>query len=63
MIWNFLVKSNDLLNGYGPKQGFEGPFIVGANVLYYDTKEKKYWDPKTDMYVRNDEYFRMAGLI
>ena len=41
----------------------EGPFLVAGRILYYDPKEGKYWDPKTDFYVPHDEYFRMVGLM
>ena len=45
-------------------EGLEGPFrMKNGQVLYYDPKEGKYWDPKTDFYVPHDEYFRLVGLI
>ena len=37
------------------EQGLEGPFSFGDWVLYYDAKEGKYYDSRTDMYVTSDE--------
>jgi len=37
-------------------QGLEGPFRQqSGHVLYYDTKQGKYYDPSRDMYVEDDE--------
>ena len=56
MAYVVLGKTEELLKGYGPRKGLEGPFIfAGGRVLYYDTKEGAYWDPKTDFYVEQDE--------
>lgn len=39
-----------------PRRGLEGPFVyVNGRILYYDPKEGKYWDPKTDFYVSQEE--------
>ena len=41
---------------YGPRKGLEGPFhYANGRVLYYDTKEGQYWDPRTDFYVDQEE--------
>jgi len=40
---------------YGPRKGLEGPFNFSGRVLYYDTKEGQYYDPKTDFYVEQSE--------
>ncbi len=49
---------------YGPRKGLEGPFHFGnGRVLYYDAKEGKYWDPKTDFYLENDEVSDLQGLL
>lgn len=41
-------------------EGLEGPFkFKNGSILYYDPKEGKYYDPKTDLFVSNEE---MAGL-
>lgn len=46
---------NDVLAGYGARKGLEGPFNIGGRVLYYDNKQGRYYDPKTDFYVEQDE--------
>jgi len=39
-----------------PRKGLEGPFFyVTGQVLYYDPKAGKYWDPTTDFYVSQEE--------
>lgn len=39
-----------------PRKGLEGPFFyVTGEVLYYDPKEGRYWDPTTDFYKTNEE--------
>ncbi len=48
---------------YGPRKGLEGPYNFNGRVLYYDNKEGKYWDPRTDFYVSHSEYFQMVGLL
>lgn len=41
---------------YGPRKGLEGPWQFGpGRVLYYDPAEGKYYDPRTDFYVEQDE--------
>ena len=37
--------------GYGPRDGLEGPFNFGGRVLYYDPAEGKHYDPKQDFYI------------
>jgi hypothetical protein len=51
------------IDGYGPRKGLEGPFNFNGRVLYYDPKEGKYYDPRTDFYVPHSEYFEMVGLM
>lgn len=56
MGYRVLGKTADLLQGYGPRKGLEGPFIyAGGRILYYDPRAGQYWDPKTDFYVAQDE--------
>lgn len=56
MGYRVLGKVEDIYQGYGPRKGLEGPFpFAGGVILYYDPKEGKYWDPKTDFYV-DQEY-------
>ena len=59
----FKILPKQDMQGYGPIPKLEGPFNFNGWILYYDPKEGKYWDPKTDFYVPHDEYFRMVGLI
>lgn len=38
-------------------QGLEGPFKLKSGlVVYYDKKEGKYYNPKTDIYLSVEEY-------
>lgn len=48
-------------NEFGPRDGLEGPFSFNSRVLYYDTKEGKYYDPLTDFYLSYDEFFAIKG--
>ena len=41
---------------YTERPGLEGPFFYpNGQVLYYDPKEGKYYDPTTDFYVEQAE--------
>lgn len=56
MGYRVLGKTEDVMQGYGPRKGLEGPFVyANRRILYYDTKEGQYWDPKTDWYVSAEE--------
>jgi hypothetical protein len=49
---------------YGPRKGLEGPFTYGnGRILYYDPVEGQYWDPRTDIYLDNDELMDLQGLL
>jgi hypothetical protein len=49
---------------YGPRPGLEGPFHYPSGaVLYYDPREGRYWDPRTDFYVDNEEVDRLQRQI
>ena len=63
MGYKVLGLFNDVMQGYKPIKGLEGPMNFNGRVLYYDPKEGKYWDPKTDFYLSHDEFFRLAGFI
>lgn len=63
MGYKVLGKTEDLMQGYEPRKGLEGPFSFSGRVVYYDPKEGRYWDPKTDFYLEHDEAFRMYGMI
>ena len=59
------IRHNLMMSGeYGPRKGLEGPFTMkNGQVVYYDPKEGKYWDPKTDMYIPNEEIYKMHETI
>ncbi|NBS94165.1 MAG: hypothetical protein EBS49_07070 [Verrucomicrobia bacterium] len=62
MGYKVLGKTEDLLKGYEPRQGLEGPFNFNGRVLYYDPRAGKYYDPRTDFYLSYNEWFEIAGL-
>ncbi len=56
MGYRVLGRTEDVLQGYVKRHGLEGPFAYpNGRVLYYDPKEGRYWDPKTDFYLEADE--------
>jgi hypothetical protein len=56
MGYKVLGPSELILQGYTPRKGLEGPIVKGANrVVYYDPQEGKYWDPKSDFYLTQEE--------
>lgn len=56
MGFRVLGRTEDVLRGYGPRKGLEGPFVFsGGRILYYDPKAGQYWDPCTDFYVEQEE--------
>lgn len=54
---------NPMPEGYGPRKGLEGPFNFDGRVVYYDPKEGRYWDPKTDFYLSNEEALILYKLV
>jgi hypothetical protein len=49
---------------YQPRKGLEGPFYYPSGaVLYYDVREGKYWDPRSDFYVDNQEVASLKQQI
>jgi hypothetical protein len=63
MSYRVLGKTEDIMQGYQNRKGLEGPFYFNGRILYYDPKEGKYWDPRTDFYVPHSEYFELVGLM
>jgi len=56
MGFRVLGRTEDVLRGYGPRKGLEGPFVFSSGrILYYDPKAGQYWDPRTDFYVEQEE--------
>jgi hypothetical protein len=54
--YRVLGKTEDVFKGYGPRKGLEGPFVyANGQILYYDSREGQYWDPKTDFYMSNED--------
>lgn len=51
----FRIMQN-LPEGYGPRDGLEGPFNYDGHPLYYSVTEGKYYDPTQDMFLSYDEY-------
>lgn len=47
-------------NNYSERPGLEGPFLFNGNILYYDPKEGKYYNPKTDMFLSNEEFYEVS---
>lgn len=56
MGFKVLGRTEDVLQGYTARKGLEGPFNFVGRILYYDPREGRYWDPKTDFYVDHDEF-------
>ena len=51
-------------HGYGPRKGLEGPFqYANQRVLYYDSREGKYYDPRTDWYVEQEEMDLLHNMM
>lgn len=63
MGYKVLGLFEDVMKGYEARKGLEGPMNFAGRVLYYDAKEGKYWDPRTDFYLSHDEFFRLVGLV
>ena len=54
---------NPMPEGYEAREGLEGPFNFDGRVVYYDPSEGKYWDPKTDFYLTNEEALILYKLV
>jgi len=56
MGYKVLGETEVLFQGYTKRRGLEGPFLKGCNrVVYYDAHEGKYWCPRSDFYLTQDE--------
>lgn len=62
MGYKVLGKTEDLMQGYEPRNGLEGPYNFGGRVVYYDPVEGAYWDPRTDFYLSREESWKMYGM-
>lgn len=62
MGYRVIGKTEDLLQGFQPRKGLEGPFSYDGRVLYYDPRAGQYYDPRTDFYLENDELAAIMRL-
>jgi hypothetical protein len=63
MGYKVLNTVDNMRDNYGPRKGLEGPYNFNGRVLYYDNKEGKYYDPRSDFYISHSEYFQIVGLL
>ena len=57
-----VFQHTELQKSYSPVKGLEGPFhYANGMTLYYDPKEGKYWNPKSDMFLEYEEYIFVKG--
>lgn len=63
MGYKVLGNTAELMQGYEPRVGLEGPFNFNGRVVYYDPKEGRYWDPRTDFYLSNEEALTLYGML
>ena len=63
MGYKVLGNTEELMQGYEPRKGLEGPFNFNGRVVYYDPKEGRYWDPRTDFYLTNEEALTLYGML
>lgn len=49
-----------LSDAYQAREGLEGPFNFNGRPMYYDPKEGKYLDPRTDFYLTDEEAMEMV---
>ncbi len=62
MGYKVLGRSEDIMQGYEARKGLEGPFNFNGRVVYYDPKEGRHWDPRTDFYLSNSESLELYGM-
>jgi hypothetical protein len=55
MGYKVLGRTEELMQGFAPRKGLEGPFYFSGRIVYYDPKAGQYWDPKTDFYLEPGE--------
>ena len=48
-------ETDQMRTKYSPRKGLEGPFNFSGRVLYYDPVEGKYYCPRSDWYVEQEE--------
>jgi hypothetical protein len=62
MGYKVLGKTEEIMQGYEPRKGLEGPFYFNGRVVYYDPVEGKYWDPRTDFFLEQEEADAMVDI-
>ena len=62
MGYRVLGNYEDVMKGYEPRPGLEGPYNFNGRVVYYDPREGQYWDPRTDFYLSHSEALEMYEL-
>lgn len=64
MGYRVIGRTEDVLQGYEPRKGLEGPFAFpNGQVVYYDPREGQYWDPRSDFYLSHDEAESLRNSI
>jgi hypothetical protein len=67
MAYKAVREVDNMRDTYGFRKGLEGPFSFSGRVLYYDTREGQYYDPRTDFYVPQEEmdaiHQRLADIL
>lgn len=67
MGYKVMGTTEQVMQGYLPRKGLEGPFNFSGRILYYDAKAGEYWDPKSDFYVDRYEmtqlHERLMGAL
>ena len=62
MGYKVLGQTEEIMQGYEPRKGLEGPFYFNGRVVYYDPVEGKYWDPRTDVFLEQEEADAMVDI-
>lgn len=62
MGYKVLGKTEEIMQGFEPRKGLEGPFYFNGRVVYYDPVEGKYWDPRTDFFLEQEEADAMVDI-
>ena len=63
MGYRVLNTVDNMRDNYGPRKGLEGPFNFSGRVLYYDPIEGKYYNPRSDFYVEQEEMDQINGAF
>ena len=56
MGYRVIGNTEEIFKGYETRSGLEGPFSFDRRILYYDPREGKYWDPRSDFYLSHEEF-------